>query len=154
MHIALQGPWFLPRLNLVRNQVDNSSILTPDVGPTAGGGEQPTWDSNLYTSGDRAAVLCIAAYQAPASAQQSAPSCAGGNAHAAGSGGGGGAGGGGGRCNGAQSETRHHVLFSDARGFACHMAVAVAASPAAAASLPAAQAACSRWQPHEGRCRL
>lgn len=115
----------------------------------AGSSTDLTWDSELYTSGDHAAVLSITAFQPsqePATsaaehganaANSPARSAALGNGrqHSGQSGSGSDGGGGGG----------HSVLFGDARGDGVHVTVPTGA---------AGDAVVSRWQPHAGRCSL
>ncbi len=81
---------------------------TAPAQPT-GASQQPAWDAELYCSSERAAVLALEAFQAPAAAQP-----------------------GGEPAGSASAETSHHVLFSDSKGFACQMTVPRLQTPASA----------------------
>ena len=109
----------------------------------AAGGARLEWDSPLYVSGGHAAVLVMAAFQAPPSQQlqqvyaAAAADC---NSCSAGSAGGGAR---------EQRSKSISLLFSDNCGGAAH--VTAPAVPTAAGGAEAPAAAVNRWQPHDGR---
>lgn len=106
----------------------------------AAGGARLEWDSQLYTSGDRAAVLVMAAFQAPPLQRRVRAAVAAGDGSC-------------GDCGGGSGVTQRRepvsLLFSDNRGGAAHVTAPAVSTAADGAEAPAA--AINRWQPHDGR---
>ena len=138
--MALADVWLGLQDSNCRLSSEGFTNMSAAAEGAADDGAQLAWDSQLYISGDRAAVLAMAAYQAqPGHQGFSAPTTTADD----------------GSCHGsdALSEPRPgvlSVLFSDSRGGAVHMTVpSVPGAAGGAQATAGARLTC--WQPHGGR---